>query len=63
MALEELREFFPEDFLNRIASIQVHPEAVIQDKIFWGRTSSGMYSVQSAINIWRGDSPYDDQEK
>ena len=52
---EELREFLPTDMLSRIASIQVYPTSGIEDEIFWGRTSSRMYSIQSAINMMLGD--------
>jgi len=35
--------------------MQVYPESKIQDDLFWGRTSSGLFSIKSALEILDGD--------
>ncbi|KAJ8433992.1 hypothetical protein Cgig2_012685 [Carnegiea gigantea] len=58
---EEFRDLLPESTLNQITSIQVYPEAGIQDEIFWGKTSSGLFLIQTAIAMLWGDNSSDDR--
>ncbi|KAJ8442380.1 hypothetical protein Cgig2_018636 [Carnegiea gigantea] len=54
---EDFEAVLPWDILDRIRAIQVYPDAGIQDELFWGKTSSGLLSMQSAKNVLRGESP------
>ena len=44
---DDFEALLPRDILERIRAIQVYPDARIQDELFWGKTSLGLFSMQS----------------
>ena len=51
----DLEGLLPLNIHSRIAAVQVYPNMGVCDKPFWGGTSSGSFSIQSAIDIQRED--------
>ena len=58
---EDFETFLPQDILNYIQAIQIYPDEGIQDALYWGKTSLGLFSLQSAMDIVRDDNPCSEQ--
>ena len=52
---DDFADELPVDVLKRIAAIEVYPNLGIQDKPFWGETSSYSFFIQSTMRIIWGD--------
>lgn len=53
----------PVDTLNSVRAMQVYPNSEIHDDLFWGRASSGSFSLKSALEILEDERPATDNEK